>query len=114
MKYYTHPRCSTCKKADSFLEEKGIEVERVDITEHPPSKQELLQALKQVGEIKKLFNTSGTLYRSLGLKERLPLMTDEEALEILSSQGMLVKRPFLVSDKDIRVGFKAHEWDKLS
>jgi len=113
MKLYEHPRCTTCKKAKAYLEKKGIAPEVVDITKAAPSLDELKKAFEKKGSLKGLFNTSGMLYRELGLKERIPLMTEEEGLEILSKQGMLVKRPFLITDKGTVVGFKETEWESM-
>ena len=110
MKIYEHPKCTTCKKARAYLEKKGIVPEVLDITKDAPSKEELKQAFATEKKLSRLFNTSGMLYRELGLKERLALMTDEEAIEMLSRQGMLVKRPFLITEKGILVGFKEKEW----
>lgn len=111
MKVYEHPKCSTCKKAREYLKKKGISPEYVDITRAAPSREELKRAFALNGKVKTLFNTSGMLYRELKLKERLELMTDDEALDILSKQGMLVKRPFLITEKGILVGFKEKEWE---
>lgn len=111
MKVYEHPKCTTCKKAREYLKKKGITPEFVDITKDAPSKAELKRAFAKNKRMKTLFNTSGMLYRELGLKERLELMSDEEALEILSRQGMLVKRPFLITEKGVLVGFKENEWE---
>lgn len=113
MKLYIHPRCSTCKKAIQFLDDKNLNYTTVDITEHPPSKQELKKMLHHLdGEIRKLFNTSGQLYRELGIKDKLPSMSDEEALQLLVKNGMLVKRPFLLTDDVGLVGFRLQAWQE--
>ena len=112
MKLYEHPKCSTCKKARVFLEKKGIAPEYVDITKQPPSKEELRRALEVSGSVRKLFNTSGMLYRERGLKEQLETMPDEEAIELLSKEGMLVKRPFFVTSSGVLIGFKQEAWEK--
>ena len=97
MKIYVYSKCSTCKDALRFLSEKGIKVEVKEITETPPSVSELKAMLQyQNGNLKKLFNTSGILYREMGLTEKLKTMPLEEALYLLSTHGMLVKRPFLL------------------
>lgn len=113
MKVYTHPRCSTCKNALKFLREKDIEADVRDITVTPPSTQELRKMLSIVGgDVRKLVNTSGTLYRSMGLKEKLPSMTDSEALAMLGENGMLVRRPFVLDGDVGLVGFRIDEWKK--
>ena len=112
--FIEYPKCSTCQKAKKWLEHNNIEFEDRHIIENNPSKEELKKWIKQSGyEIKKFFNTSGMKYKELNLKEKLTNMTDEEKIEILSSDGMLVKRPLLISDKLILVGFKEKEWEKL-
>lgn len=99
MRIYVYSKCSTCKDALRFLSEKGIKVEVKEITETPPSKLELKAMLGyQNGNVRKLFNTSGILYREMGLTEKLKNMPLEEALELLGTHGMLVKRPFLLGE----------------
>lgn len=120
MKLYQYPNCSTCRKAIKFLQAKGIEFESIDITKTPPSLDELkfmlvqLQQqqpqLKQGQERNKLFNTSGVQYRELDMKTRLPDMTDDEALTLLSQNGKLIKRPFLVTNDFGLIGFKEDVW----
>lgn len=111
---YIYPKCSTCKDALRFLNEAGINAEIKDITETPPSVEELKTMLQfQEGNIKKLFNTSGILYREMGLSEKLSQMPLEEALELLTSNGMLVKRPFLIAKKFGLLGFNKTQWSKL-
>lgn len=112
MKCYQHPRCTTCKRALSFLEEKGHNFESVDITQTAPSQEELKQALSHVDSIRKLFNTSGQLYREMKLKEKIADFSEKEALELLSSNGMLVKRPFLITEETTLVGFKKDSWEE--
>lgn len=111
MKIYTYKKCSTCRKASKWLEAKGIPFEELPIRETPPSRSELEQMLGYYdGELKRLFNTAGGDYRELGLKDRLPGMTQEAAFELLSSRGNLVKRPFLIGEGFGLVGFKEAEW----
>jgi arsenate reductase len=111
IKLYEHPRCSTCKKALKFLETHKIDVAVLDIRTIAPSKVELKQMLEHVGgEVKKLFNTSGIQYRELDLKTRLATMSVEEAIQVLNSNGMLVKRPFLLAKDFGLVGFKEDLW----
>ncbi|MCK0472761.1 arsenate reductase family protein [Halalkalibacter sp. APA_J-10(15)] len=105
--FYHYPKCGTCRKAKKWLEEKGIEVNDVHIVENPPTKEELKIMVENSGlEIKKFFNTSGKKYRELNVKEKLPTMTEDEALELLASDGMLIKRPLTTDQKKVTVGFK--------
>lgn len=119
VKVYSYKKCSTCQKALKFLTGQGIEADVVDITEQPPTKTELKSMLKSYeGEVKRLFNTSGVIYREMGLKDKLPEFSDSEAIELLASEGKLVKRPFLLVDEagkkvGKRVGFKEAEWKSL-
>lgn len=111
MKIYTYKNCSTCRKATKWLEAKGIVFEELPIRETPPSRAELKAMLGHYdGDLRRLFNTAGGDYRELKLKDRLPEMTQEEAFELLSSRGNLVKRPFLISGDFGLVGFKEGEW----
>lgn len=112
MKIYTYNKCSTCRKAVKWLSEHGIAFEEIPIRETPPSIAELKKMLGVYdGELRILFNTSGQDYRSLGLKDRLPTLSDAEALQLLSENGNLVKRPFLLTKKGGVVGFKEEEWE---
>lgn len=112
--FIEYPKCSTCQKAKKWLEQNNIEFEDRHIVENNPTKEELKKWIKQSGyEIKKFFNTSGMKYKELNLKEKLPNMTDEEKIEVLSTDGMLVKRPLAITDKVILVGFKEKEWVSL-
>ena len=111
MLFVCYPRCTTCKKAQRWLDEKGIGYTFRDIKEENPSYDELKTWYEKSGlDIKRFFNTSGQLYKSMSLKDKLPAMTVEEKLRLLSTDGMLVKRPILVSDKTVLVGFKEQEW----
>ncbi len=113
LKLYEYANCSTCKKAFKFLVNRRFAVERVDIFQNPPSKAELAQMLKfQEGNIRKLFNTMGHVYQESGLKDKLPQMSEKEALDLLASNGRLIKRPFLLLEKTGLVGFHASEWEK--
>lgn len=112
IKVYHHKKCTTCKKALKFLEDNNIEYKSVVITEQAPSIKELKQALKSLNNMRKLFNTSGMEYRSRNLKEKIPTMNENEALEILNGNGMLVKRPFLITNDTVLVGFKETEWEE--
>lgn len=109
-----YPRCGTCKKAVKWLEDKGIEFEYRDIKEKNPKKTELKKWYKASGlPLKKFFNTSGMLYKEMGLKDKLADMSEEEQIGLLASDGLLVKRPILLSGKNVLVGFKESEWEEL-
>lgn len=114
MLFIEYPPCSTCKKAKSWLDGRGIAYTDRHIKENPPTYEELKQWYESSGlPLKRFFNTSGLLYKSLNLKEKLPSMTEEEQLQLLATDGMLVKRPILVTDKDVVTGFKESEWEQL-
>lgn len=109
-----YPKCSTCKKAKKWLEENNIEYSDRNIVEETPTMQELTKWIKNSNEdIKKWFNTSGLKYKELKLKEKLLSMSDKEKIKLLASDGMLIKRPLLISDKGIFIGFKEEHWKKL-
>lgn len=113
MKVYEYPKCTTCKKALKWLRENGKEFEDIDIKENNPGKQVLKAAYEQSGlPLKKFFNTSGQKYRELQLKDKLPDMTEDEQLELLAGDGMLVKRPLVIADDVVLVGFKEAEWSE--
>lgn len=115
LKFICYPKCTTCKKAMKFLDDNGINYELRDIKEDNPTLEELTAWYEKSGlPLKRFFNTSGLLYKSLGLKDKLPSMSEDEQLKLLSTDGMLVKRPLLVSDNFVLTGFKEQEWkDKL-
>lgn len=109
-----YPKCSTCQKAKKWLDEKGVAYVARPIKEENPSAAELAAWYEQSGlPLKKFFNTSGLLYKSLQLKDKLPTMSESEMLTLLASDGMLVKRPLLVSGQHVLIGFKEAEWEKL-
>lgn len=109
-----YPKCSTCQKAKKFLEDNKVIFEERHIVEEMPNKEELKKWIDKSGlEIKKFFNTSGLKYKELNLKEKLPRMTEEEKIELLSSNGMLIKRPLFINDKIVLVGFKEKEWREI-
>ena len=111
--FLEYPPCSTCKKAKAWLQEKGVDFQSRHIKEQNPSYEELKQWHGRSGlPIKKFFNTSGLLYKSLNLKEKLPAMTEEEQLRLLASDGMLVKRPILITENAVIPGFRAEAWEK--
>jgi arsenate reductase len=110
VKVYEYEGCSTCRKALKFLDARGVAYERVPIVTNPPSKAELKTMLERVGDLKRLFNTSGLLYREMKIGARLPGLTESQALDLLAEHGKLVKRPFvLLKDRGL-VGFKEEEW----
>ena len=112
--FIEYPKCSTCKNAKKWLIQNNIEFDDRNIVENTPTKEELEKWIKQSKkEIKKFFNTSGLKYKELNLKEKLPNMTDKEKIELLSNDGMLIKRPLLITDKEILVGFKEKEWEEV-
>lgn len=114
MKLYTYAKCGTCRKAVKWLAAEGIEAEEIPIRETPPNKGELKQMLAHLdGELKRLFNTSGQDYRALNLKEKLGEMTESEAFDLLSQNGNLVKRPFVLTETEGTTGFKEEEWQRL-
>ena len=114
MLFIEYPKCTTCQKAKKYLDTKNIKYEDRHIVEENPTKEELTEWINKYNiEIKKLFNTSGMKYRELGLKEKLPNMTDSEKIELLASDGMLVKRPLLILDNKILIGFKEKEYKEL-
>ena len=111
---YEYSKCSTCRKALKFLDNRNVAYEKVPIVETPPTKAELKKMLAlQGGNLKKLFNTSGEVYRAMKIGEKLASMSESEALDLLASNGKLIKRPFaLAGDKGL-VGFNEDEWKKL-
>ena len=114
MKLYTYKNCGTCRKAVKYLESRGEEVEAIPIRDQPPGKAELKKMLKiYQGELKKMFNTSGQDYRALDMKNRLPSMSVDEAIDLLSQNGNLIKRPFFLTDSSGIVGFRESDWDSL-
>lgn len=114
MKFICYPKCTTCKKAQNWLDSNGIEYSLRNIKEENPTYEELKEWYGRAGlPLKKFFNTSGMIYRSMNLKDKLDDMTDEEKLRLLAGDGMLVKRPVLVTDDKVLVGFKESEWEKL-
>lgn len=109
-----YPKCSTCKNAKKYLDDKNIKVQLRDIKENNPSREELKEIITKSGkDIKSFFNTSGLIYRSMNLKDKLPNMSIKEKVEILASDGMLVKRPILIYNDKVLVGFKKNEWDEV-
>ncbi len=114
MQFINYAKCSTCRKARQWLDEHGISYIDRPIKEQNPTYEELSAWISRSGlPIKKFFNTSGQIYRSMQLKDKLPEMMEEQQIQLLASEGMLVKRPLLVSDSVILVGFREAEWQAL-
>ena len=114
MLFICYPKCSTCQKAKKWLDEHDLEYTERHIVENNPSYEELKEWYEKSGiALKRFFNTSGLLYREMELKNKLPKMSEEEQLKLLSTNGMLVKRPLLVDGDKILVGFKESEWERL-
>jgi arsenate reductase len=112
--FINYPKCSTCVNARKWLEENKIDFESRHIVENNPTKEELKKFISLSGlPAKKFFNTSGILYREMNLKERLITATEDEMIEILSSNGMLVKRPLVITDKGVLIGFKKEKWEEF-
>ena len=113
LEFICYPKCTTCKKAQKWLDENHIEYVLRDIKTENPTFDELSVWKKRSGQpMKKFFNTSGLLYKSMELKNKLPEMSEEEMLSLLSSDGMLVKRPLLVADDFVLIGFKEAQWSE--
>ena len=111
IKVYCYSRCTTCKKALKWLDEKGIEYEVIDIKADHPDEKTLREYYAMSGlPLKRCWNTSGIPYREMGLSKKLPVMTDDEQLALLATDGMLVKRPLVVGDGFVLTGFKETEW----
>ena len=111
IKFICYPKCTTCQKAKKWLDDNKIEYELRDIKEDNPTFEELTAWYKMSGlPLKKLFNTSGLLYKSMELKDKLPTMSEEEQLKLLATDGMLVKRPLVIGNNFVLVGFKESEW----
>lgn len=113
MTFVCYPKCSTCKKAQRFLEEKGVPFALRDIKAENPDAEELRAWQQRSGlPLRRFFNTSGMLYRSMELAAKLPNMSEEEQLALLASDGMLVKRPILAAEDFVLVGFRQAEWEE--
>ena len=114
MLFIEYPPCSTCQKAKKWLDEQGASYESRHIKQEKPTYEELKDWYQRSGlPLKRFFNTSGLLYKSMELKTKLPTMTEEEQLQLLATDGMLVKRPILITEKGIATGFKEAEWKNL-
>lgn len=114
MLFVYYPKCSTCMKAKKWLDENGLEYELRDIRTENPSADEVGTWYRKSGlQLKRFFNTSGNLYKEMKLKDRLPEMSEEEQLQLLGTDGMLVKRPIVVDGDTVLVGFREKEWEIL-
>ena len=112
--FLEYPKCTTCKKAKAWLEGNAVAFDDRHIVENNPTAEELKTWWQMSGlPLKKFFNTSGLLYKELKLKDKLPEMTEDEMIELLSTNGMLVKRPLIIGNDFVLVGFKEAEWDRL-
>ena len=113
LKFICYPKCTTCQKAQKWLDAHGIEYELRNIKEENPTYEELKCWYERSGlELKKFFNTSGLLYKSMNLKEKLPAMSEEEQLRLLATDGMLVKRPLVVLEDRVLTGFREAQWQE--
>lgn len=113
MLFIEYPKCTTCQKAKKWLDDNGIKYDDRHIKENNPTYDELKKWIETSGlPVKKFFNTSGLMYKSMNLKERLETMSDDEQIKLLSTDGMLVKRPLIISASTILVGFKVKEWEE--
>lgn len=113
-KFIHYPKCTTCQKAKKWLDDHNVTYEPIHIVENNPTKEEIKSYLEISGlPLKRFFNTSGIMYKEMNLKDKLQNMSEEEQIELLSSNGMLVKRPLLVSKDTVLVGFKEKEWLRL-
>ena len=113
VRVFAYAKCDTCRKALKFLAERKIAHETIAIREQPPTVKELRAMLGHVGDLRRLFNTSGGDYKQMNMKERLPKMSADEALALLAGNGNLVKRPFALAAKSGVVGFKPDEWERF-
>lgn len=113
MLFIQYPKCTTCQRAKKWLDEQGIAYESRHIKEENPREEELAEWYKKSGlPLKRFFNTSGLLYKEMNLKEKLPDMSDQEKLQLLATDGMLVKRPLIVTDDFVLIGFRPKEWEE--
>ncbi len=112
--YYGYPKCSTCRKAQKWLTDQGIDFDAVNLVETPPTAEVLKDMIETSGfELKKFFNTSGKVYREENLKEKLPTMSTDDQIALLASNGMLIKRPIVFGEGKITVGFKEETFEEV-
>ncbi len=113
LKVYHYAKCSTCRNAIKWLKNEGHELELIPINEQPPAKDEVLDLISKSGlESKKFFNVSGEVYKTLGLKDKLADLNEEERAELLASNGMLIKRPVVTDGKQVTIGFKPEQYEQ--
>jgi arsenate reductase (glutaredoxin) len=111
--FYWYPKCGTCRNAKKWLDTHHLSYEEVHIVEQPPSREQLQEFYQKSGlELKRFFNTSGLKYRELGIKDKMKTATEDELLDLLASDGMLIKRPILTDGERVTVGFKEEEFEK--
>ena len=111
--FLQYPPCTTCKRAKAWLDERGVDYEARNIKEENPTVEELKAWHQKSGlPLKRFFNTSGLAYKAVGLKDRLPTMTEEEQYQLLASDGMLVKRPLAIGEDFVLVGFRQEQWQE--
>lgn len=111
--FYWYPKCGTCRKAKKWLDDHNLAYEAIHIADNPPSERDLKHLYEKSSlDIKKFFNTSGQKYRELGLKDKVKSSTDDELLQLLASDGMLIKRPILTDGEKVTVGFKEEDYEK--
>ncbi len=111
--FICYDKCTTCKKARKWLDDHNIDYEVRPIKEENPTEEELREWIPKSGQpVRKFFNTSGQLYRGMGLKDKLPSMTEDETISLLASDGMMVKRPIFISGENILIGFREAEWEQ--
>jgi arsenate reductase len=114
LRFYGYDKCGTCSKAKKWLEQAGTSFESIPIVDRPPSKEELRDMWQKSGlDLRKFFNTSGQFYKEMNVKEKLPTMTEEEMLELLASNGKLIKRPLATDNGKVTVGFKEDDYAKV-
>ena len=114
IKVYCYSKCSTCKKALKWLDDRGVAYEKIDLKDNNPGEEELREYHAKSGlPLKRFFNTSGMIYRDMELSKKLPAMSDDEQFALLASDGMLVKRPLLVKDDTVLTGFREKEWEEI-
>ncbi|EIJ80653.1 YusI [Bacillus methanolicus PB1] len=112
--FYWYPKCSTCRKAKKWLEDHNVTFKEIHIAENPPSRPELEEMIEKSGlELKKFFNTSGQKYRELGLKDKIKTASKDVLLDLLASDGMLIKRPIVTDGNKVTVGFREEEFEKM-
>lgn len=112
--FYTYPKCSTCRKAKKWLEEKGIDFQEINLVETPPTASTLKSIIEASQlDIKKFFNTRGKVYREMELKDKLPEMQEDEKIELLASNGMLIKRPIVFGNGKVTLGFKEEDFEQV-